>query len=328
MSRKTRANRKASSPSVPSFKSERFLSEKNQEAYEKLNIRRNVWAERKVLLDEPDGKIRRNFDRKDWLPLLDLDPPPLDTLIREFYSNLSVHSYNSNTLVRSWIRGDEYTITPSVVAEALGVPLVQHPVYPYDKSPPLDDILSYITRTFIQWGSDPQITSHKLTEIHYHFFLISCHSIWPISHLYTIPLERCAFLYALVTDVSMSFPHHFIRSLIKVHRSSSIAHTLFFPVFIHQILLHLGLEQFLAFEPVHIIAPIGATFLRQRAAQMRASSKCPRVKSSGVAPPPPSFTGATSAEASVDPVAAAAVPPPSTLDDSNIRRTLETVITI
>ena len=40
MSRKTRANRKASSPSVPSFKSERFLSEKNQETYEKLNLKR------------------------------------------------------------------------------------------------------------------------------------------------------------------------------------------------------------------------------------------------------------------------------------------------
>ena len=168
--------------------------------------------------------------------------------------------------MRSWIRGDEYTITPSVVVDALGVPLVQHPVYLYDKSPPLDDIMSFITGTSIQWDSDPWITSHELTEIHYLFFLISCHSIWPISHLHTIPLERCMFLYALVTDAPMSFPHLFIHSLIEVHRSSSIAHALFFLVFIHQILLHLGLEEFPASEPVHIIAPIGATFLRQRAA--------------------------------------------------------------
>ena len=94
------------------------------------------------------------------------------------------------------------------------------------------------------------------------FFRISCHSIWPISHLHTIPLERCAFLYALVKDAPMSFPHLFICSLIEVHRSSSTAHALFFLVFIHRILLHLGLEQFPASKPVHIIAPIGATFLR------------------------------------------------------------------
>ena len=32
--------------------------------------------------------------------------------------------YDSNTLVRSWIRGVEFTITPRVVAKALGVPVV------------------------------------------------------------------------------------------------------------------------------------------------------------------------------------------------------------
>ena len=92
----------STSPS-PTFDSERFLSEKNQEVYEKLNLKRNIWAERKVLLDELDGEIRRNFKRRGWLPLLDISHPPLATLIKEFYSNLSVHSYDSNTLVRCWI---------------------------------------------------------------------------------------------------------------------------------------------------------------------------------------------------------------------------------
>ena len=75
-------------------------------------------------------------------------------------------------------------------------------------------------------------------------------------------MKHYAFLYALVTDAPISFPHLFIRSLIEVHRSSSTAHALFFPVFIHRILLHLGLVEFLASEPIHIIALIGATFLR------------------------------------------------------------------
>ena len=73
-------------------------------------------------------------------------------------------------------------------------------------------------------------------------------------------------MYALVSNAPMSFPYLFIRSLIEVHRSSSTAHALFFPVFIHRILLHLGFEDFPTSEPVHIVAPIGATFLRQRAA--------------------------------------------------------------
>ena len=100
----------------------------------------------------------------------------------------------------------------------------------------------------------------------------------------------------------MSFPYLFIQSLVEVHRSNSSAHALFFPVFIHQILLHLGLEEFPASEPVHIITPIGATFLRQKAAQMRASSKCPRVESSSsVSPSPPHSSGDSTAEEFVDP---------------------------
>ena len=61
MSRKTRANRKASSSSISSFESERFLNEKHQETYEKLNLKRNIWAERKVPLNELNLEIRRNF---------------------------------------------------------------------------------------------------------------------------------------------------------------------------------------------------------------------------------------------------------------------------
>ena len=133
--------------------------------------------------------------------------------------------------MKSWIRGEEYTITPTVVASALGVPKVQHPVYSCDESPPLNDIMSYLTGSSIQWGTDPRSTSHKLTEIHYFFFGISCHSIWPIFHLHTIPIKRCAFLYVLVTDAPMSFPHLFLCSLVEVYKSNSSAHAFLFSFF-------------------------------------------------------------------------------------------------
>ena len=199
-------------------------------------------------------------------------------------------------------------------------------MYPYYESPPLDDSMSYLTSTSIQWGIDPQIISHELTEIYYLFFRISCHFIWLISHLHTIPIERCAFLYALVIDAPMIFSYLFIRSLVEVHRSNSFAYALYFLVFIHRILLHLGLDEFPASEPIHIITPIGATFLWQRAAQMRASSKRLRVESSSGVAPPPSLSDPTVDEY-VDPTVAAA-PPPSTSDDSSIRHMLDTVMTV
>ena len=193
--------------------------------------------------------------------MLEVNHPPPTTLIREFFSNLSCHIYDSNTLVRSWIQGVEFTITPRIVAEALGVLVVRQQVYPYEESPPLDDVMSYITGSSIQWGSDLQITTTELTEITYLFFRITCHSLWPISHLHTIPLERCVFLYALVFGASISFPHLFLHSLNEVHRSSVVAHALIHPIF-HRILLFLCLVDFPSSEPVHVIALIGATFLR------------------------------------------------------------------
>jgi len=135
-------------------------------------------------------------------------------------------------------------------------------------------------------------------------------------------------LYALVTDAPISFPTLFIRSLVKVHRTSSTTHGLFFPIFIHLILLHLGLDEFPTSEPIHIIASIDATFLRQRAAQMKASSKRPKVESSSSAtPPPPPSSSDPTVEEYVNPTAAID-PPPSTSDDSSIRSILDTIMTI
>ena len=92
-------------------------------------------------------------------------------------------------------------------------------------------------------------------------------------------------------------------------------------------MLFLGLDGFPAGEPVHVVAPIGATFLKQRATHMKAGSTRPRVEPSGAIPPPPSSTGDASAEASGG-AADADVPPPTTSDVSNIQRTLDHVLTV
>ena len=132
-------------------------------------------------------------------------------------------------------------------------------LYPYDKSPPIDEVMSHITGSSIQWGSDPQITSSALSKTAYLFLRVACHSLWPISHLHTIPLERCVFLYASMSGASISFPHLFLRSLNEVHRSSVIGHALIYHIFIHRILLFLGLADFPASEPVHVVGPLVAT---------------------------------------------------------------------
>ena len=150
MPRKTRAHRTSSTSSESPSRSELFRNDKSKEVYEKLNCKRKIWVERSVVLDEVDPAIRANFKSRGWLSLLEIDHPPPTALIREFFSNLSCHIYDSNTLVKSWIRGVEFTITLRIVAETLGVPVIREPVYPYEEFQPLDDVMSYITGFFIQ----------------------------------------------------------------------------------------------------------------------------------------------------------------------------------
>ena len=130
-----------------------------------------------------------------------------------------------------------------------------------------------------------------LSETAYLFLRVACHSLWPISHLHTIPLERCVFLYAFMSGASINFPHLFLRSLNEVHRSSTIGHALIHPIFIHRILLFLSLVDFPASEPIYVVGPLGDTILRQRAAHLRVDPSGRRGASSGDVPPPPSFTG-------------------------------------
>ena len=326
MPRKTRANRVPSTPSMSPSRVQLFKNDRCREAFEKLNSKCKIWAERSVILDEVDSTIRANLESRGWLSLLEIDHPPPSALIREFFSNLSCHIYDSNTVVRSWIRGVEFTITPRVVAQALGVSVVTDPVYPYDESPPIDVVMSHITGSSIQWGSDPRITSSALSETAYLFLRVVCHSLWSISHLHTIPLERCVFLYAFMSGASISFPHLFLRSLNKVHRSSTIGHALIHPIFIHRILLFLGLVDFPTGEPIHVVSPLGATFLQQRAAHLRVDPSVSQGAFSSSVPPPPSSTGAAETSGAI--AAAADVRPSTTSDDLDIRRTLDHVLTV
>ena len=89
--------------------------------------------------------------------------------------------------------------------------------------------------------------------------------------------------------------------------------------------MFLGLADFPSSEPVHVVGPLGATFLRQRYAHLKADPSVSRGASFSSVPPPPSSIGAVETSG----VATATdVPPPATSDDFDIRRTLDHVLTV
>ena len=68
-----------------------FMNDKSREAFEKLNCKRQIWAECSVVLDEIDPTIRANFESRGWLSLLEIDHPPPTALIRVLLDSLLPH---------------------------------------------------------------------------------------------------------------------------------------------------------------------------------------------------------------------------------------------
>ena len=121
------------------------------------------------------------------------------------------------------------------------MPLVSKPTYPCTEFPFVDDIMFLLCGRPVSWGTDPRINSCEFTKLSSLYLRISCHNIYPISHVHTVPIDRCVFLYALVTDGSMCFPSLFIQTIVDISRSKSEGQKLFFPVYIYRILRFLGL---------------------------------------------------------------------------------------
>ena len=123
--------------------------------------------------------------------------------------NLSIESdYSVSHILCTWIQGEEFSITKKIVSEALHVPLVRDPTYPYDPSPPIDDVMSLLCGKPVTWGTEPIIHSLELTEFHYMLFRIVVHNIFPIFHVHTIPIDRCVFVYSLRCGLDTNYFTH------------------------------------------------------------------------------------------------------------------------
>ena len=114
----------------------------------------------------------------------------------------------------------------------------------------------------VSWGSEPRINSFEFTELNSLYLRVTCHNIYPISHVHIVPIERCAFLYAFIIDGSMCFLYMLLQIIGDIYRRKNKSQKLFFPMFIFRILRSLDLSNFPLPELVHITSFIGATYLR------------------------------------------------------------------
>ena len=152
--RTKRGKCKAASEPEMVFDQLRFLTPENEQTFETLIKRRRIWGERQINLQELHPFVRENLQSRHWLSLCTNIQPPLADLIREFYSNLSVHEDLPGHKVASTIHGVPFTITREHVSKALDVPIICTPTYPNSMSPRIDDVMDVLCRRSNNRDSD------------------------------------------------------------------------------------------------------------------------------------------------------------------------------
>lgn len=176
------------SSSIESFDSTRFQTLSDFQKFVTLIKYRSIQNERLVVLDELSSSIGKNFESKCWLSIYSNLVSPPAAIIREFYSNLSVHStITGDHFLATWFRGSEYQITRQDVSNALSVPIVVNPIYPYVDLRSLDDVVSILYDTPMVWTNEPRLDTGELIKDNYLLYRIACHNIFPMSHIHTVP---------------------------------------------------------------------------------------------------------------------------------------------
>lgn len=208
-----KVSRGTSSSSEP-FNSTRYHTVENFKKYDTLVKFRSIWTERKVYLDELDPFTQQNLDSRGWLPICTSLKSPPAVIIREILYIMSIHStISSGHFLTTWIQGDEYQITKKVMADALSIPIVCNPAYPYTNPPSLNDVMSLLCDKPMTWANKPRLDTSEQTEVNYLLYRIGCQSVFPI--------DLCLSMYALVTGASITLHSLFIQTIVEVNRNTS-----------------------------------------------------------------------------------------------------------
>lgn len=243
--------------------------------YDTLYKRRSIWSEREIILDELNPSIWQNIESRGCLSIcFDLVSPPPTTIIREFNSNLFVHTFvSSSQFLTTWINGSKYEITAPDVSDAHSVPFIENPAYPYANPPSMDDVVSVHCGTLIVWAGEPRHDKNELTKDNYIFYRIACYNVLPLSHIYIVLTSLLVFLFGFIIVAFMCLPSLFIHFIVDIHRNSASKQKLFLLELILRVLEHLRFECSFSSELVHQIAPIRATFHKMSISQKKKPTK-------------------------------------------------------
>lgn len=145
------------------------------------------------------------FTSRGWEPLLvELTPHP-SLLVQEFYTD--IHDVSRSTF-KVFLRGKMIKITPDVISSLVHTPRVVHPLFPYLSVDTLstDSLIRSVVFNTPLGGGSRAICTGSLPTNRQILLRIVCTNLWPMSHIFSLPIENVRFLYALLHGDSIELP--------------------------------------------------------------------------------------------------------------------------
>ncbi|XP_062087169.1 uncharacterized protein LOC133793966 [Humulus lupulus] len=200
--------------------------------FRSLNVESNV-----VLSDFPE--LHKLMLSRGWIHTISNMLMPSQKLVREVYSNIDKHLLESShpNKFKVYCRGKWFCCSPSAIAKALKILVVQNPVFGPDFSPNLNIVAAELAGCpDFKWpeakGVLPTTTLSKLYKV---IHKVTISNWLPNSHKSTLGSYMAKFMFAVGTGVSIDLSTLIFERIYNDALVSGTRQFLPFPCLLHQL---------------------------------------------------------------------------------------------
>jgi hypothetical protein len=188
----------------------RFRRDKVRRRYTRYYHGRRIIIERRAAIEEFDERaprVRAMLDAQVWTSMVEDHRPAVEAIVWEFYVNL--HQRRGDSFC-TWFRERAMEVTPTLISEITGAPLVCDSVYPYpvDHLPARADLVACFTEgrphQMELEGEGSFLMSDFNNDVRCIYHILASRVLPVISHT-MITIERAHCLYAILTEAPIDY---------------------------------------------------------------------------------------------------------------------------
>ncbi|KAL2490956.1 Uncharacterized protein Adt_26584 [Abeliophyllum distichum] len=196
----------------------RFRGLKEKHIYKKWLLKKNLWAERDVILsDFSFSEMANLINSCGWERVAGKHYLAYPLLVKEFLANLNhaIEEPEGDYRYTTWVRGKWIKFSPTVIADYCG--LLANDIEPIPANLDMTQVTQFLYGRADAWPLiGPKFLHNQLTESLRIFHIFMCHNIDPTSHRTDFNESRAQFLYHLACGYKIDLGNHIFRFIVDL----------------------------------------------------------------------------------------------------------------